>query len=46
VRRLRGEVLAGNEAERLYRRLGFADAGEELVDGRRFVRLVADLEGG
>ena len=45
VRRLRCEVLAGNpRAEGLYRSLGFADDGACELGGRRFLRLVANLE--
>jgi diamine N-acetyltransferase len=45
LRRLRCEVLAGNPAERLYRSLGFVDAGPPSVaaDGRRFLQLAVDL---
>ncbi len=45
VRRLRCEVVAGNpRAEGLYRSLGFADEGAYELGGRRFLRLVANLE--
>lgn len=44
VRRLRCEVLEGNSAEHLYREFGFVAVGEDTVDGRRFIRMVAELE--
>lgn len=46
LRRLRCEVLTGNPAERLYRSLGFVDAGPPSVaaDGRRFLQLAVDLD--
>jgi RimJ/RimL family protein N-acetyltransferase len=45
VRRLHCEVLGGNaRAEVMYRSLGFREDGEEEAGGRRFLRLVAELE--
>ena len=43
VRTLHCEVLSGNGAERLYRRLGFVETGVSEQDGRRFIRLAAGL---
>ncbi len=44
VRDLRCEVLAGNApAEGLYRRLGFAETGSYIHEGRRFLQLSARL---
>lgn len=44
VRSLRCEVLAGNgAAEGLYRRLGFAETGSDVHEGRRFLHLALKL---